>query len=67
MLFSAAVHPSPRAAARGAAVRLVASIGLLVPAAFALVAVPTTVISLLVVPRGQVVLTVGLGVGWIAS
>lgn len=66
-LGTAGPHPSPRAAAWGAAVRLVALIGLLVPAAFALAVVPTTLMSSLMVPRGQVVLTVGVGAGWIAS
>lgn len=66
-LGTAGPHPAPRAAAWGAAVRLVALIGLLVPAAFSLVVLPTTVISSLVAPRDQVVLTVGVGVGWIAS
>lgn len=66
-LGTAGPHPSPRAAAWGAAVRLVALIGLLVPAAFSLVVVPTTLMSSLMVPHGRVVMTVGVGLGWIAS
>lgn len=66
-LGTAGPHPSPREAAWGAAIRLIALIGLLVPAAFALVSVPTTSISSLMVPRSQVLVTVGLGLGWIAS
>ncbi|MET3805506.1 MFS family permease [Nakamurella sp. UYEF19] len=60
-------HASLRATAWRTAFRLVALIGLLVPAAFAVTVVPATVLTTARIPREHIVLTVGTGLCWMLA